>query len=682
MTTTLSGRRPGRTLSALATGLGLALSLTLAGPADVATAAPEQCDTTKSPVQVTAECVDPTYARPVIDAQEDLTSPVVLHRVTGHFDGTTIRFAIYLPPAKQWQGRFFQYTYPLTDEKATDRAIEFGAASGGYTVQAGGSVALGYRHAAAAAKFAKTVAADYYGSGSRPIHGYLYGPSGGSYQTIGAAENTTGVWDGFVPMVIGTPMSAPYIFDIRAMAQVVLADKADRIADAVRPGGSGRPYAGLDKAERDMLRELTEFGVPLAGWQNPDYILGTPASTNPFVCSRSSDPAYVDAFWNRPGYLGTSESPLGKVFQAALVDSYSTVAAVEGTPPTTLTLTGVPAVSRAADLDYTVYNADKTTRIGSLSGTLDPTTGTFNVGAGNSVAVIDALVVGALVRVDNRSSLAQCSFHRHNLPAASEGYAGWDQFRDTTGEPLYPQHTPLLGPLFTQGISGNATFSGKLTGKVMIVDNLVDVDAPATGANWYAGRVKTALGKTQAAKQFRVYLNDNADHLDAPPVDGVRATYLVDWYGSVYQALRDMSAWAERGITPPASTRYRADGAIISVPDHAAARKGLQPVVQLSANGRDRVDVKVGRPVLFVANAHTAAGTGAIVSAAWDFAGTGTYTPARTGTPRNRTLVVARHTFSHPGTYFAAVKVASSRTGSRADVAAVENLDRVRVVVR
>lgn len=601
-----SPRRPRAVAALAAAALGLSLGLSPTGPA---VAAPAACDTTQAPVQVTATCVDSTYAKPVIDSEQDLTTPVKHRRVSGHFDGTNIKFAIYLPPVQQWKGRFFQYTYPLTDEKATDQAIEFGAASGGYTVQAGSFVALGYRHAAAAAKFAKTVAAEYYGSGERPIHGYLYGPSGGSYQTIGAAENTTGVWDGFVPMVIGTPMSAPYVFDIRAMAHLVLADKAEQIADAVRPGGTGRPYAGLDNAERTMLKELTDFGVPLAGWQNPDYLLGTPASTNPFTCTKSSDVSYVDAFWTKPGYLGTATSPLGRVFRAALVDRYATVASVDGTPPTAVTLHDVPTVSSATALDFAVYAADGRTRVGALNGTLDRVTGRFTVGSGNSAEALDALVVGAQVRIDNRASLAGCSFHRHNLPAASDGYAGWDQFRDATGDPLYPQHAPLLGPAFTQGISGGATYSGMINGKVMIVDNLVDVDAPATAANWYAGRIRTALGTADFKNHVRVYLNDNADHLDAPPVDGVRATYLVDWYGSVYQALRDLSAWAEDGVTPPSSTAYRADGAVITVPKRAAARKGIQPVVDLSIDGRDRVKIKSGQRVVFVANAKTPVGS-------------------------------------------------------------------------
>ena len=36
-------------------------------------------------------------------------------------------------------------------------------------------------------------------TGGQRTYGYLYGGSGGGFRTIGAAENTQGVWDGFVP---------------------------------------------------------------------------------------------------------------------------------------------------------------------------------------------------------------------------------------------------------------------------------------------------------------------------------------------------------------------------------------------------------------------------------------------------------------------------------------------------
>ena len=65
---------------------------------------------------------------------------------------------------------------------------------------------VGYRVNAAAAKFSRQVAADMYGS-HRP-YGYLFGGSGGAYQTISSAENTT-VWDGYVPFVLGSESAIP-----------------------------------------------------------------------------------------------------------------------------------------------------------------------------------------------------------------------------------------------------------------------------------------------------------------------------------------------------------------------------------------------------------------------------------------------------------------------------------------
>ena len=215
-------------------------------------------------MEVTADCIDALYAQPVIDAETDETSPVAHRRVSGHFEGTNIQFNIYLHAEQdkaQWDGRFFQYTYPTTfaagqsTARASDRAIGFALASGGYAVQAGnGSVSLGYRHAAAAAKFAETVAAAYYGS-DREIFGYLYGPSGGSFQTVGAAENTDGVWQGFVPMVQAVPTPNSYNFNGRSAAELILGDKAAAIRDALAARGQRQPVRDARRGgERDAHR--------------------------------------------------------------------------------------------------------------------------------------------------------------------------------------------------------------------------------------------------------------------------------------------------------------------------------------------------------------------------------------------------------------------------------------------
>jgi hypothetical protein len=687
MNTTIADRprASDRVLLWIATSVTLVLGAALA-PIETASAAAPECAAVQpgGPVQVTADCVDPLYSHPVIDNEVDLTQPVVHRKASGHFAGTEIRFNIYLPPANQWKGRFFQYTYPLTDENATDRAIGFGSASGGYTVQAGSSGnSLGYRHAAAAAKFAKTVAAAYYGSGHRRIYGYLYGPSGGSFQTVGAMENTTGVWQGFVPMVIGTPMSVPYNFFIRAMARLVLADKSKQISDAVLPGGSGRPYAGLDQAERAALHELTSFGVPLAAWANPDYLLGLSAPDGLLgfgAVIRGIDPGYANDFWTLPGYLGTEDSALGDVFRAALVESYATVAQVDGAPPTQVTLTGLPAIDSTLGLDYTVYLADGTTKVGTLTGTLDAATGVLTIASGNSAAVLDALVAGAQVRVDNRWDLALRAYYRYQLPPAADDYHGFDQFRGSDGQPLYPQRPLLIGPLIANSTTGGATYSGHITGKVVVVDNLLDVDALPVPGDWYAQRVKAALGPVAFDRNFRLYFNESADHLDGP-VTGFRATYLVNYYGAVEQSLRDVSGWVEHGVAPPRSTKYTVHDSQVRVPARASQRHGMQPVVDLTIRGRDRVDVEAGHGVTFSANVQVPPGTGKIVSTAWDFSGTGTFTPKGFGAPKATLNIVTRHRFMQPGTYYVALKVASSREGLLSPFGQVENLDRVRVVV-
>ena len=406
----------------LGSGLGAALP---------AQAAPAPCVTVGQAMQVTADCVDPTYRTPVIDSETEETAPVPHHRVRGHFEGTNIQFNIYLhaqDKKAQWEGRFFQYTYPIAfpgqqpTSLADDRAIGFALSSGGYAVQAGNTfVSLGYRHAAAAAKFAETVAARYYGS-SRPIYGYLYGPSGGSFQTIGAAENTTGVWQGFVPLVQAVPQPTSYNFLGRAAAELILGDKAEQIQAALSPGGSGDPYAGLDAAEAAMLEEVSSLGIPLKAWEYSDYLLGRsefqPGGFN-HSAPLASDPTYVDDFWNKAGYLGTEQSPLGARVRAELAEAGDTLA--------------------------------------------------------------------------NRWNIANRFYYRYLLPPVDQGWIGLDQFRNPDGTPLYPQR-PVSPAPFSGPVSGFTAFDGSVNGKVIVLDNLYDTDALPWHADWYRQRVEASLG--------------------------------------------------------------------------------------------------------------------------------------------------------------------------------------------
>ncbi|UGQ10994.1 Tat pathway signal sequence domain protein [Yinghuangia sp. ASG 101] len=668
-----------RFVQSVAGGAVVLLGASLMSPTGASAAASlPQCTSPQpgGPVWVTPDCVDPSYAAPVIDSQTDLNTPVPHRKISGHFEGTDKKFTIYLPPKHQWQGRFFQTVYPLTDENASGDNIAFGAASGAYTVQtnSGG----GYQVDAAAAKFSRKVAAEYYGS-SRRIYGYICGGSGGSFQTVAAMENSVGVWDGAVPFIIGSPVAIPNFFFARAFARLALESKAEQIADAMRPGGSGNPYRRLNDLERVVLREVTGMGVPLRGWQNPDYLLGkqNPTWLLDFgSVVRLMDPTYADDFWSRPGYLGTERSALGDLYRATKIDHAAAITRIardaQGTP-TSLVLDSAPANPRGTPLDFAVGRGG--TAIGPLTGTLDPAANVFTIGAGNAPEEVEAITVGDHLRTDNRWWLALCSYHRHQVPARP-GFSVWDQFRGADGQPRYPQRPVEIGPQISASVSGGGTFTGKVTGKVIVVANVLDVDAYPWDADWYRAQAAQAVG-TSYEDSVQVWYNDNADHI------GAHLPGVVDYGGILQQALRDVSAWAERGVRPPRPSRYSVTDGQISLPADADRRGGVQPVVNLTVNGRDRVDVAVGRSVVFRARVEVPARAGRIVTAAWDFTGSGEPTPATFDASRAKVEISATFTYREPGTYFPVLQVAASRDGdTTTGFALARNLARVRVVVR
>ncbi|MGO4373692.1 Tat pathway signal sequence domain protein, partial [Paenibacillus sp. MCAF20] len=593
---------------------------------------------------VTAGCVDPLYNNPVIDSESDLTTPVPVHKVSGHFEGTNKKFNFYFPPKSQWQGRFYQYVYPLINENAEDKIISFGAVSGAYTVQTNGG--SGYRVDAAAAKFSKTVAAEYYGSSDR-IYGYIWGGSGGSYMTIGAIENTSGVWDGAVPFIPGTPTSIPNNFFIRGFARFVLAEQAQQIADAVSPGGSGDPYAGFNDAERTVLQEVTKLGLPLRGWMDNNYILALddPNGLLGFGSTvKAFDPTYADDFWSKPGYLGTEQSTLGNLFRAARISQTVHITHVTRNAenvPTSLAVDDVPANLSYPNPDFTLYTADGS-KLGTLNGSLDRATKIFTLTSGNQDNVLNALNTTLKLEIDNKWSLALLSYHRHQVPK-QPGFSAWDQFKAADGSPIYPQRSMEVGSIIAKGVTGGGTYTGGINGKVITVTNLLDVDAFPWDGDWYSQRVKTALGK-KYSDNFRIWYNDNADHV-AP-----HNAFLVDYWGILEQALRDVSAWAEKDMAPPKSTRYDVFDNQITVPANAAVRQGIQPVVDLTVNNSDRIDINAGQTITFKAKIQVPPGAGKVVSTEWDFLGNGDFTAAEMGNPKKTLEVTITYTYNQAGT--------------------------------
>jgi hypothetical protein len=596
-----------------------------------------------------------------------------------------------LKATHSWTSRFFQLVYPLQNSTAEDEAIAFGLDSGAYTLRVAGRV--GYRGEAAAAKFSRKVACQYYHGGSsrdtrcEHIYGYVYGGSGGSLQTIGAIENTDGVWDGGLALVQAVPVSNPNNFVIVALPTLVLESKAALIADALSPGGSGDPFARLEGYERRILGEVTTLGVPFYSWEtfSPAGRAGLYETMRTLVIAtiKEADPGYVEDFWNREGYAGAENSELGDFFRQSLVEYNDTVQTVQlGADgiPVGITLAQVPEGS-SIGLEFTILDESHGYKLGSFTGTLNETDKSVSIYSDSNATVLAYLSEGAQVRIDNRWYLAVHTYHRHQLPPAEDGYYGYDYLRDTKGKPLYPQRDIFIAPTNSIGASGGGTHTGKIKAKLMVMDNQLDTGAFPWQADWYKRQVRAALGDRRFNDNYRLYYNERADHFMGP-VATASQTRIVDFTGLYEQLLRDLSGWVERGREPLLQTQYQVKNGQVRVPASASDRGGIQPAVVLTVNAANRTEIGAGESVALEVAVEVPPGAGKIVSVEWDFYGTGEFLVGDVGRPSKKLSSVIQHVYSTAGTYFPAVRVASHRDGDvDTTFARALNLGRARVVV-
>ena len=690
-------------------------------------AACQGADTAEPAAPVEQHAGSPPFTEPYIDTDEWRDQPVRHRYVHGGFKGTDTRFSFYFPDKEHYQGRFFQHITPVPDDEnlaqkvppGEDNKIGFAIASGAYFVETngGGKFDLGkiasmqmdptisaYRANAAAAQYSRVMATQMYG-GERPF-GYAYGGSGGGYRTIGSIENTTGVWDGVVPYVIGSTMAIPNMFTARMQALRVLRDKFPQIIDAVEPGGSGNPYAGLDAIEADVLREVTRMGFPPQSWfgYKTMGIHGFAALYQGVV---AADPGYFTDFWTKPGYLGfdhperferdrirfssavaapvtaaeaarlrlnldaSSEVDRGGVDTAFRIPEGAEGQRVvgfrlKGTPPAVFFLGGDLVVQSGAV-------AGKRLPLARIVGDI------VVLGVADS-SVAAQLAAGDEVQVDNSNFLAMETYHRHQVPGPD--FKVWDQFRKPDGTPLYPQRPRLIGPGFVMATAGSLQ-TGRFEGKMIVVSSLWDREAVPWQADWYRSRVAQHLGD-KTDEHFRLWYTDHALHGDSAPQVQEAPDRIVGYVSVLQQALRDLSAWVEKGIAPPESTSYRIeDGQVIAAPT-AEARKGVQPVVALNVNGGERAEIAAGQSVRFTATVAVPPGAGPVIAAQWDFEGAGSFATSAAVPQGARTVSLdITHRYDKPGTYFAGLKGVSQREGDRATpYARIANIDRVRVVVR
>jgi hypothetical protein len=237
----------------------------------------------------------------------------------------------------------------------------------------------------------------------------------------------------------------------------------------------------------------------------------------------------------------------------------------------------------------------------------------------------------------------------------------------------------ILGPIFTKNASG-ALPQGKFDGKMIVVESLWDREALPWQADWYRDKVRANLG-ARTDDNFRLWYVDRALHgFDIKQED---ETQTISYLPVLQQALRDVAAWTEKGIAPPATTNYRFDDGQIRVAATAKERLGVQPVVTVKANGGEIAKVKVGQAVNFAGTIEVPPGTGYVVKAEWDFDGKGAYPVSSPISGKHAaTEVKTTHSFAKPGTYFTALRVYSQRDGDKeTPFARIRNLGRVRVVV-
>lgn len=669
---------------------------------------------------------DTLFKEPYVDKDEWREVPVRHRYVHGGFKGTNTRFSFYFPPKEKYQRRFFQYITPFPDNEnlsqgasGEDDKIGFSISSGAYFIETngGGRVDFGrpgfgadpsigaYRANAASAQYSRVVAAQIYGP-HRP-YGYAFGGSGGAYRTVGGIENTESVWDGVVPYVLGSPMAIPNVFTVRMHAMRVLKDKFPQMLDAVEPGGSGNMYAGLNTEEKEALQEVTRMGFPPRSWFGYKT-MGIHGFLVLYQGVVMADRKYfTDDFWKVPGYLGAHPTAsllkariqqVSKIKTAIPVDQAVSMRLVEpvsaqerGTADLAWKSIGgaagsMPVAFQLEDIlpNVDFLGGDLIIKSGAAAGkTLQLTkiAGDKVILGPTDPSVLAQIKPGDIVQVDNSNFLAVQTYHRHQVPGKE--YRVWDQFRDAEGKPIYPQRPMLLGPLFTRGASGVVP-AGKFKGKMIVLSSLWDREAFPWQADWYRSKVKENLGDS-ADSYFRLWYTDHALHGDLSKQED--PTHTVSYLGVLQQALRDLSAWVEKGINPPVTTNYKIEDGQVIVPATATERKGVQPVVTVKVNGGERAEVKIGQPVTFRATVELPPHTGKLVAAEWDFEGEGRFPAVGKLTPVDKTgsraTLKVTYTFSTPGTYFTTLRVTSQREGdTKTPYARIQNLDRVRVVVR
>ncbi len=654
---------------------------------------------------------DPFFGPGYIDEDEWRDAPLRHRYVHGGFEGTDTRFSFYFPPVENYEGRllhFFEGSLGGNEKTAYEvmgmRSLELAFACGAYLAESNqghlgpeihprdySPSVLHWRANAETARYSKKVAAEMYGA--PPHHSYGFGGSGGGLRSQHAIERAGDVYDGTVPfMTAHTYLMSDFPVALNALR--VLRPKLEAIIDATQVGGSGDPFAGLNSEERLALAELYRSGFPIGATESIEVEGMGHGFLHPQLMH--ADRRYFEDFWSVPGYLGFDDPAIvASVYEekASVLRMVTAgeLASKEGGVGTVLARMSPPETPVGLVLE------NGGTKMG--EGAIEVLSGKAKgnetcvvpvgdvvvavTGPGADVSWLKDVAAGDEVLLSNRKYIAQCFWPRYHLSGELR-YRPAHQWA-VEGHPIYPQGPPHLfmnvGPEYTNQFSG----------KQIIVQNTRDIACWPAGGAVYHEMVRETFGD-RLDDHFRLWWNDNASHMPATfwefldPGPRHFSTRLVDYLGSVQQAVFDLIEWVEFGKEPSATTSYDwSDDWQVTLASTAAERGGIQPVVTATANGGIRAEVKVGEPVRFEATAEVPAGMGTVISAEWDFDGTGSWPLKHDEIDGSFSTVrlAATHMFEKPGTYLPAVRITSHRDGDvDARLCRVQNLARVRVVVQ
>ncbi|MDB6062515.1 MAG: hypothetical protein JWM78_2618 [Verrucomicrobiaceae bacterium] len=680
---------------------------------------------------------DPYFGKAYIDRDEWREAPFPNRNIHGGFAGTDTRFTFYFPAQEHYKNRMFQ---PIEGAHAGHEEAFGGAMGlmlgglpmiarlGGFMVEsnaghigdtidekAGPDPTLyGHRASVETARLSKFVAAQVYGAA--PKYSYVWGGSGGGRRSPLCLEYGAGVYDGALPFMGGGNVEehgttsrvrsdGPVAFGSMFNVQRVLRDKMESVVDAMQPGGSGNPFAGLNTHQAEELANLYRLGYP----RGDEYMISQPMGQAWLWCSiadllQEEDADYFDAFWTKPGYAGHDQPWLVnddliniklKVKRVITAKEMLTNPAYSGPEyararpmaAAMSSMSGRESLPLAVELEGVGSGYRLGTGVRILSGKAAGRQ-LYCLNHGGNLLFCDGrddanilrftdVEPGDEVHVDNRAFLAYCYYYRHHASAD----AAFD-FTRLDGQPIYPQHgVPLASPLM------GVPYSGQYEGKLMWVHHTHDASLWPSQGLIYERAVKQAQGEAKAAEKFCLRWVDNAEHLSPAflpsPPNRSTATWLVDYMPYIEQSLADLCTWVEHGIKPVQTNYQFIDGKVI-LPATAKERLGIQPVLTVRANGEARIEVPVGKSITVEVHAEVPPNAGTIVGVLWDFDGTGKFPVVQEvdGKQTEITLTTT-HTYDKPGTYFATAQVLSHRDGDvKATSRRVPNLASARVVVK